>query len=128
MFPAILVAVRTIDDLTRAITLPISNAIFLGRFQQDVKKEAIPISPEAAMKVGPTNVRKLANDEVTMQAIESAYLAGFTYTLYLVLAATSLAVVFATCMEWKRLKVGGRAQEASEASKSESGVRLGKEV
>ena len=64
------------------------------------------ISPQVVINAGPTNLRTLTQDPNVLYVLQLAYLQAVKNSLYLALAAVSIALFFGVSMEWRRMEVG----------------------
>lgn len=87
-----------------AITIPVGQTILVNSLASDVSKHVPGISPQLVVHAGATNLKSLTTDKMILRAIQAAYSQAVTNVLYFSLAALTVAMPFALCMEWKNLK------------------------
>ena len=104
----------------RVIALPIANSIFLDGLKAKVVENVPGLSPQDVIKAGPTNIQLLASSPEALHGLKVSYLAAVRNTLYLTLAAISIAFFFAPCMQWKRMPRAEKSEKNGHPHTSES--------
>lgn len=108
------------DNAYRAIALPIANSVFIAGLQSEIPKQTTVLSPQAVIEAGPTNVRLLTDNPSVLHGIRVSYLKAVKNSLYLALAAVSVALFFGACMEWKRMEVAPKVKSTGDLPRVES--------
>ncbi|KAI9796324.1 MAG: hypothetical protein M1835_004315 [Candelina submexicana] len=93
-------------QLGGALSLPIANAAFVDGLRSALIKQTKAISPQAAIRAGPTNLRSLTDNKDVLFALRMSYLQAVKNSFYLALGAVASAVIFGACMEWRRMDLG----------------------
>lgn len=84
--------------------MPISNAILIHGLTQEIPhSDAKTIGVHAVIKAS-VNLKSLTDEPVVLRALRYCYVAGIRGIMIFSLVAVVVALPFAICTEWKRVK------------------------
>lgn len=89
---------------SRAIAVPISNAILIHGLTQEIpRSDARAVGTQAVIRAS-ANLKSLTNDPIVLRALRYSYTKGIQEIMFFSLAAVVASLPFAIGTQWKNLK------------------------
>ncbi|KAH6663434.1 major facilitator superfamily domain-containing protein [Halenospora varia] len=103
------------SQLGSALALSISQTLLLTNLQTNIPRLVPSVSPAAVISAGAANLRLLASDEKTLDAIRGAWAVAVRSVFILALAASAISVPFSFFLEHLNVHVVARERKQAGA-------------
>ncbi|KAH8651556.1 efflux pump antibiotic resistance protein [Tricladium varicosporioides] len=105
-------------QLGAAVSLSISQTIFLNKLIAVVPRKTLEVSPLAVVRAGASGLPTLTNDPLILRLLREAYAIAIRNTMIFALAVAMVALIFACGIENKSVKAQAKENSVTEDEES----------